>query len=248
MRRCRSATPSSVTTSLSRPRINRVGICTPVLVGVCEGREFGRFGQHLECRGQQVGAPLGLFLVPTLGACISKCLSGRARRRGKAGTQPCARRSLRLKAFASKRFGFPLRTGAHAPVVYQPKFRLGHMPRRGHGRCPAELRKRRSPTGLRHPLLEHSYPRTKVVRAATASERPSVGHGRARGDEPARTPLGPPGRYEASTNDEPRHQPARPETRPNQRLYVPLGSPPSVAVGSTSTRAAHRSRAPQIES
>ncbi len=113
---------------------------------------------------------------------------------------------------------------------------------------PAERRKRRSPPGLRHPLLEHNYQRTKVVRAATASERPSVGHGRARGNQPARTPLGPPDQYEASTNDEPRHQPARPETRPNQRLYVPLGSPPSVAVSSSSTRAAHRSRAPQIES
>src|ERR1700722_14894526 len=110
---------------------------------------------------------------------------------------------------------------------------------------PAERRKRRSPPGLRHPLLEHNYPRTKVVRAATASERPSVGHSRARSNEPARTPLGPPGQYEASTNDEPRHQPARPETRPNQRLYVPLGSPPSVAVGSSSARAAHLSRAPQ---
>src|SRR6202521_4260530 len=111
----------------------------------------------------------------------------------------------------------------------------------------AGRRKRRSPRGLRHPLLEHNYPRTKVVRAATASERPSVGHGRARSNEPARTPLGPPGQYEASTNDEPRHQPAYPETRPNQRLYVPLGSPPSVAVGLSSTRvAAHRSRAPNL--
>jgi hypothetical protein len=108
-------------------------------------------------------------------------------------------------------------------------------------------RKRRSPRGLRHPLLKHHYPRTKVVRAATALERPSVGHGRARGNEPARTPLGPPGQYEALTNDEPRHQPARPETRPNQRLYVPLGSPPSFAVSSSSARAAHRSRAPQTD-
>ena len=111
----------------------------------------------------------------------------------------------------------------------------------------AERRKRRSPRGLRHPLLKHNYARNKVVRAATALERPSVGHGRARGNEPARTPLGPPGQYEALTNDEPRHQPARPETRPNQRLYVPLGSPPSFAVSSSSARAAHRSRAPQID-
>jgi hypothetical protein len=106
-------------------------------------------------------------------------------------------------------------------------------------RTAGRSRKRRSPPGLRHPLLEHNYPRTKVVRTATASERPSVGHGRARGNEPARTSLGASDQYEASTNDEPRHQPARPETRPNQRLYVPLGSPPSVAVGSSSTRAAH---------
>ena len=71
--------------------------------------------------------------------------------------------------------------------------------------------------------------------------------GRARGNEPARIPQWHPGQYEFLTNDEPRHQPARPETRPNQRLYVPLGSPPSVAVGSLSARAAHRSRAPQID-
>ena len=69
--------------------------------------------------------------------------------------------------------------------------------------------------------------------------------GRARGNEPARIPQWHPGQYEFPINDEPRHQPARLETRPNQRLYVPLGSPPSVAVGSLSARAAHRSRAPQ---
>jgi hypothetical protein len=46
--------------------------------------------------------------VPAHGECISKCLPDRARRREKAGTQPCARRSLRLKAFVSKRFGLPL--------------------------------------------------------------------------------------------------------------------------------------------
>jgi hypothetical protein len=108
-------------------------------------------------------------------------------------------------------------------------------------------RKRRSPRGLRHPLLEHYYLRTKAVRAATASERPSAGPDRARGNEPARIPQWHPGQYEILTNDEPRHQPARPETRPNQRLYVSLGSPPSVAVGSLSAPAAHRSRAPQID-
>jgi len=69
--------------------------------------------------------------------------------------------------------------------------------------------------------------------------------GRARGHEPARIPEWHPGQYEASTKSKPRHQPSRPETRPNQRLYVPLGSPPLVAVGSSSARAAHRSRAPR---
>jgi hypothetical protein len=111
---------------------------------------------------------------------------------------------------------------------------------------PGAPRKRRSPRGLRHHLLEHHYLRTKAVRAATASERPSAGPDRARGNKPARIPQWHPGQYEILTNDEPRHQPARPETRPNQRLYVPLGSPPSVAVGSLSAPAAHRSRAPQI--
>jgi hypothetical protein len=80
-------------------------------------------------------------------------------------------------------------------------------------------------------LLEHYSIRTKVIRTATASERPSVGPGHARDYEPARIPLWPPGQHEVSTNDEPRHQPARPETRPNQRLCVPFGSPPSAAVG-----------------
>src|SRR5262245_44281508 len=84
-------------------------------------------------------------------------------------------------------------------------------------------------------LLEH-YVRNKAIRTATASERPSVGPGRARGYEPARIPLWPPGQHEAPTNDEPRHQPARPEAQPNQRLDVPLGSPPSVAVGSPTAR------------
>jgi hypothetical protein len=80
-------------------------------------------------------------------------------------------------------------------------------------------------------LLDHYYVRTKVIRTATASERPSVGPGRARDNEPARIPLWPPGQYEVPVNEEPRHQPTRPETRPNQRLDVPLGSPPSVADG-----------------
>ena len=99
--------------------------------------------------------------------------------------------------------------------------------------------------GLRRSLLEHDYLRTKVVRAATASKRPSVGPDRTRGNEPARILLWHPGQFEVPTNDQPRHQPARHEARSNQRLFVPFGSPPSVAVGSLSARAAHRSRAPQ---
>jgi len=95
-------------------------------------------------------------------------------------------------------------------------------------------------------LPEHHYLRTKAVRVATASKRPSVG---LRSHAWQRACAHPPwhsSRYEVLTNDEPRHQPARPETRPSQRLCVSLGSPPSVAVGSLSARAAHRSRAPQI--
>jgi hypothetical protein len=38
-------------------------------------------------------------------------------------------------------------------------------------------------------LPEHYYLRTKAARAATASERPSIGLDRARGNEPARIPL-----------------------------------------------------------
>ena len=114
-----------------------------------------------------------------------------------------------------------------------------------HGAGPYQ-RKRRSPRGLRHSCSSTITYGLKVVRLATASERPSVGPGRARGDEPARIPQGHPGQYEVLISDAPRHQPARPETRPNQRLYVPLGSPPSVAVGSSSARAAHRSRAPKL--
>jgi hypothetical protein len=55
-----------------------------------------------------VGVSLGLFKSPLSARVLSKCLPGRALRRGKAATQPCARRSLRLKVLASKRFGFPL--------------------------------------------------------------------------------------------------------------------------------------------
>ena len=45
-------------------------------------------------------------------------------------------------------------------------------------------------------LLEHYYVRTKVIRTATASERPSAGSDRARDNEPARIPLWPPGQHE----------------------------------------------------
>ena len=51
---------------------------------------------------------------------------------------------------------------------------------------PGAPKKRRSPRGLRRSLLEHNYLRTKAVRAATASKRPSVGPDRTRGNEPAR--------------------------------------------------------------
>jgi len=67
-------------------------------------RRFVRLGMPRSA-GRCIAQPA---LVPTLGACISRCLPSRARRRGKVGTQPFTRRSLRLKAFASKRFGFPL--------------------------------------------------------------------------------------------------------------------------------------------
>jgi hypothetical protein len=50
-------------------------------------------------------------------------------------------------------------------------------------------KKRRSPRGLRHSCSSAIAYGPKAVRAATASKRPSVGPGRARGDEPARIPL-----------------------------------------------------------
>ncbi len=49
--------------------------------------------------------------------------------------------------------------------------------------------------------------------------------------EPARSLLRPSGLYEVPINEVPRTQPVRLELRSNQRLYVPFGSPPSVAVG-----------------
>jgi len=100
--------------------------------------------------------------------------------------------------------------------------------------APCRAHKEKAESAGTPPFLpEHDYLRTKAVRAATTSERPSVGPDRARGIEPARIPQWHPGQYEAQSNNEPRHHPARPETRSNQRLYVPLGSPPSVAVGSS---------------
>ena len=87
--------------------------------------------------------------------------------------------------------------------------------------------------------------RIHMIRTTTAAKRPTIGPGRARDVEPARVHLWPLRQYEAPTSDEPRHRPTRPETRPDQRVYVPLGSPPLIAVGSSPTRATHRSRAPQ---
>jgi hypothetical protein len=106
-------------------------------------------------------------------------------------------------------------------------------------------RKRRSPRGLRHSCSSNvTYVQ---VRAAIASERPSIGP-IARVAKSLRASLnGILSQHEVRTNEEPRHQPTRHEARSNQRIYVPLGSPPSVAVGSSSARAAHRSRAPQID-
>jgi hypothetical protein len=98
-------------------------------------------------------------------------------------------------------------------------------------------KKRRSPRGPR---------RSSAAKQLHRSVHPlDLGH--ARGVACAH-PSRHPGQYEVRTNDEPRYQPSRQETRPDQRLYVPLGSPPSVAVSSSSARAAHRSSAPQIYS
>jgi hypothetical protein len=109
-------------------------------------------------------------------------------------------------------------------------------------------RKWRSPRGLRHSCSSIiTYGPRQSAQQLHRSVHP-LDSGRARGNEPARILLWHTGQYEEQTNDGPRHQPTRPETRPNQRLYVSLGSPPSVAVGSSSARAAHRSRAPQISS
>ncbi len=148
------------------------------------------------------------------------------------------------------------------------RFASGFLPTLGHPRplpsantCPCRLcrglsppsgcalaggTKKRAESAWTPPFpLERFYVRTKVIRMATASERPSAGLGRARDNEPARITLWPTGQHEIPTNDEPRYQPVRPETRPNQRLYVSFGSPPLVAMGSSPARAAHRSRAPK---
>ena len=52
----------------------------------------------------------------------------------------------------------------------------------------------------------------------------------------------------ADTNDEPRYRPARLEARSNQRLNVPLGSPPSVAVGSLQRVPPTEAARPKIDS
>src|SRR6201999_3419856 len=90
-------------------------------------------------------------------------------------------------------------------------------------------------------LLVRQLLQTKVIRTATASRRPSIGLGRARG-ESLRASSRPTGRCKVPTNGVPRHSPACQELRSNQRLYVSLGSPPLVAVGLCSARAAHQSR------
>jgi hypothetical protein len=63
-------------------------------------------------------------------------------------------------------------------------------------------RKGRSPCGLRHSLLEHYYLRTKVVRVATASERPSVGLGSRAWQRACAHPQWHSGQYEVLANDE----------------------------------------------
>jgi hypothetical protein len=81
-------------------------------------------------------------------------------------------------------------------------------------------------------LLEHYHLRTKAVRFGNCIGASIRWTRIARVAKACAHPRWPPGQYEVLTNDEPRHQPARQETRPNQRLCVSLGSPPSVAVGS----------------
>ena len=115
----------------------------------------------------------------------------------------------------------------------------------GPGRAPGLPRKWRSPCGPRHSpsittgcrsrssaaqLHRSDLPLETVARVAKACAHPQRPHGR----------------YEVPTNELPRNQPVRLELRSNQRLYVPFGSPPSVAVGFSSTRAAHASRALNI--
>jgi hypothetical protein len=92
------------------------------------------------------------------------------------------------------------------------------------------VKKWRSPRGPRHSCSSIVALRTKAVHSnrIEASIRWTSA---ARVAQPARIPLRHYGRCEVWTNEEPRPKPTRQETRPNQRLYVPLGSPPSVAVG-----------------
>jgi hypothetical protein len=108
-----------------------------------------------------------------------------------------------------------------------------------------ESRKWRSPRGLRHSCLSATtcrprssaqqlhrsvLPLDPVARVARACAHPQR----------------PPGQHEVAINEAPRHQPVRLESRSNQRLYVPFGSPPSVAVGFSTARAAHQSRAHEV--
>jgi hypothetical protein len=84
-----------------------IAASVPLTNMVARWSRLRRLGQHLEHRRQQVGVPFALSKSP-LSARTSKCLPGRVRRRARADTQPCAQRSFRLKALASKRLGFPL--------------------------------------------------------------------------------------------------------------------------------------------
>jgi hypothetical protein len=95
-------------------------------------------------------------------------------------------------------------------------------------------KKWRSPRGLRHPCSSTiTYGPRSSAKQLHRSVHPLDPVARVT-RRPARIPLWPPGQYEVPTNDEPQHLPARPETRPNQRLCVPLGPPPLVAVGLSS--------------
>jgi len=100
--------------------------------------------------------------------------------------------------------------------------------------------KRKTAESTRTPpfLLEHYYVRTKATRPGVIRTANCIGAS-IRWNPIAhvtislpRIPLWPPGQHEVSTNDEPRHQPARPETRSNQTFCMcHLDHLPSVAGG-----------------